>query len=376
MNRSGRIFQRGGIWWISFYAPDPNDRTRKKEFRLSTRIRVETKSPPRACAQMLQEYTTQITIGNFTPNADKVRFDDLVDGLWQDYKLNMRVSLKTARCHQANLRPFWSRIAPLNYSEALNKKYKTLRMEAGAAIATINREIAHLNHMMRLAIEDKKLPYLPPLKLFPKEQETIREGFLEPGDFYNILSAIAGWRRDFVEFCYLAGWRCGKVRGLEWKQVFLNADKPYIRHLAPTNSTKQPPKDLPLTGRLLEIIQACVTRRDVACSYVFHRKSQQVKEALIRLCWYRACVEKGYMAAQHKKGQRLLIHDFRRSMARNMDEIGVSQKTIMDRGGWRNPSMFLRYRIGSNDDQARANEKLENYIEAHRVPKVEKINEN
>jgi integrase len=368
---NGRIFKRGAVWWISFYGPHPTDKTKRKEYRESTGIKVETKNPPKAAVSFLHEHTGQVWQGTFIEKAEKVTFEDLVEAHKQDYKLNGFVSLGSLTSIQKHLRPFWSRFLPINYSETLGKKYREMRLDEGAAVASINAEMAALNHSMKLLQTTKRLPLTPPLELFPKSMETVREGFLEPGDFYAVLAHLENdWQKEFCEFAYLTGWRSGRIKTLEWSNVFLNADPPYIHHMIASNrSTKKAPSDLPLTGRLLELVQIRSEKRDVSSNLVFRTDVGRVHHN-IRRAWYRACVSAGYMKADHAKGSRLLIHDFRRSAARNLDKAGVSQKTIMARAGWTGTSMFMRYRIGNNEDQIEANSVYENYIKAHSHAKI------
>ena len=47
----------------------------------------------------------------------------------------------------------------------------------------------------------------------------------------------------------------------------------------------------------------------------------------------------------------LLVHDMRRSAARNLRRAGVSEGTIMQTGGWRTRSMLDRYNIQNRLDQ-------------------------
>jgi integrase len=323
-NTQGRVFKRGLTYWISFYGPDQENKGRSKEYRVSTGIKVgNEKTPPRAAFQMLRDYTGRIWAGDFVPKADKVTFDDLVEGLKQDYRLNNRVSLDTAGRHLQHLRPFWSRVAPINYSIAMGKKYAELRLDEGAAVATVNREMACLNHMLKLAWENDQLPPMKKFKMLPGEK--VREGFFEPGDFYKILDELESWRRNFIEWAYLTGWRSGKVKALEWRQVFLNNIPPVIR-LDEGSITKKTPTELPLTGRLLEIIKEQEALREPSCPNVFHNRGHRIGN--IRKAWYNACQRAGYLPKDHTKEQRenLLIHGFRRSMARNLSEAGVGAR--------------------------------------------------
>ena len=52
-----------------------------------------------------------------------------------------------------------------------------------------------------------------------------------------------------------------------------------------------------------------------------------------------------------------ILHDFRRSAARELRRAGVAESTIMDIGGWKTRSMFKRYAIKDTRDIKAAIEK-------------------
>jgi integrase len=71
-------------------------------------------------------------------------------------------------------------------------------------------------------------------------------------------------------------------------------------------------------------------------------------------------LRKEWEAARKKaKFPTLLIHDLRRSGARNLVGAGVDEKTVMIIGGWKTRSVFMRYQIVSTKNIDDAMEKLE-----------------
>jgi integrase len=55
----------------------------------------------------------------------------------------------------------------------------------------------------------------------------------------------------------------------------------------------------------------------------------------------------------------LLVHDMRRTAARNFRRAGVAEGVIMRVGGWKTPSVFERYNIVDQRDIREALHKLE-----------------
>jgi integrase len=92
--------------------------------------------------------------------------------------------------------------------------------------------------------------------------------------------------------------------------------------------------------------------------------------------WERACAAVGEgtrvkMVAESLPGAKLkrkhvwhqydglLVHDLRRSAARNMRAAGVPESVIMAIGGWKTRAVFDRYAIVSTDDVVTAMRKVE-----------------
>ncbi|MGO9575894.1 MAG: AAA family ATPase [Terriglobales bacterium] len=85
-------------------------------------------------------------------------------------------------------------------------------------------------------------------------------------------------------------------------------------------------------------------------SFVFTRSDgKPVRD--FRGTWAKACKDAGVPG--------LLIHDLRRTAARNLRRAGVAEGVIMKIGGWRTRSVFERYAIVSQADIAEALGRLE-----------------
>ncbi len=99
------------------------------------------------------------------------------------------------------------------------RDYGGLRLEEGAARATINNELAALGRMLTLAARDGRLPARPAV---PKLRvDNARSGFVEPADFDALCAALPARLVPPTRFAYLSGWRRGEVIGLTWRQVDL-----------------------------------------------------------------------------------------------------------------------------------------------------------
>jgi integrase len=332
----GTVYQRGTRWVIDFYVSG-------KRIRETVKGAVSEKQ----ARQKLRERIAQIQTKTFIRYEEKLGFENLVRLIENEYNLKQRRGVNTMRIHLKHLREFFRYHRAIDIQPEPVQRYQLHRKSQGAAPATINRETACLHHMLVLAVDMRKLSRVP--KFEKLEGERIREGFLAWGEFDCILREINGrWRKNLIEFLFLTGWRSGKGKSLEWRQVFLNEQQPWIK-AAPGAATKRTGQDLPLTGELLRIIREQAETRLLDCPYVFHNRGRKVGD--LRKSWRSACRRAGLDGK--------LIHDFRRSAARNLTSLGVPQQVIMARCGWRTVSTFARYRIVDHADQIAANDAID-----------------
>lgn len=71
--------------------------------------------------------------------------------------------------------------------------------------ATINRELAWLKHMFRLAVDAGKLMTRPKITLL--QEDNARQGFFEHEQYHAVLKHLPDELRPVVTFAYITGWR-------------------------------------------------------------------------------------------------------------------------------------------------------------------------
>ena len=79
---------------------------------------------------------------------------------------------------------------------------------------------------------------------------------------------------------------------------------------------------------------------------MFHRDGQPLGIGAIRSAWKRATKRAGLAGR--------LVHDLRRTAARDFRRAGVSEGEVMKLCGWETRSMFDRYNVIDEQDLARA----------------------
>ncbi len=118
--------------------------------------------------------------GTYVPGADRTTFEDLATLLLNEYRANGRRSLDRVEDAVAHLRECFGGDKARTITTDRTIAYVRQRQEAGAANATINRELAALKRMFRLGEIAGKVARRPHVALL--EERNVRTGFFEEAD--------------------------------------------------------------------------------------------------------------------------------------------------------------------------------------------------
>lgn len=351
MRGSGRVFRRTSrgrelsIWWLDYSVHnerhrEPSGTTSKKEAQ-----------------RLLREKMGARENGKMTGRPDRVTFRELRALAERQYTLDGRKSLdrlKAALDHLERVLGAESRAPDLTASRL--DTYAEKRKAEGAARATVNYELAAMRRAFRLGIEKGVLAAMPVIKL-PKVRNA-RSGFFADGDFAALVLELPADIQPLVRFLRLTGWRRSEALNLTWDQVDLDGS---VIRLADVDTKGGEPRLFPfkLAPELLQLIEARYAAR--SGPFVFHRSGRRIGVCALRGAWRRACTRAGL-------GGRI-VHDLRRTAARDLRRKGLSEGVIMKLCGWRTRSMFDRYNVIDEDDLARSVELAFNGTPAaHRAP--------
>ena len=236
----------------------------------------------------------------------------------------------------------------------------TPKIPRTTARATVNRELALLDRMFHLAIENGAIlygPHIPTLKEAPP-----RKGFLEADQFAAIVRHLDVYLAPIARFAYITGWRVpSEILTLKWSQVDFNARVSPSQVVAGTvtiavgDDKNERGRVFPLTAELRRVLLAQRTLRDkcrkrgILSPYVFVRisKTGLVAQVVAFLpAWHRATRKAGLPGK--------LPHDFRRTAARNLVRAGVPESVAMRLTGHKTRAVFERYNIVADSDLAAA----------------------
>ncbi len=336
----GSLYRRGETWWLLYY----HNGKRIRESSKSTRKMVAKK--------LLEQRTGEIARGK-TPGIyfDKVTFDELAEDFLADYRINQRKSLSHAKVRVNHLVVFFGGLSATAIDMPRVRRYIEIRLEEGASVATVNRELEALRRMLNLGAMAQKVGRVPPIKNL-KENNT-RKGFFEREDFLELREVLPAYLKGFVTFAYRSGWRKSEIMAIKWSQV---DRKRGIVTLNPGETKNDAARTLYLDGELKEVIECQWQMRmekERLTPFVFTNNVGSDKIGDFRKAWKTGCQQAGIGAK--------LFHDLRRTAVRDLVRAGVPERVVMMITGHKTRSIFDRYNIVSDTDLKAAMEKQSAY---------------
>ena len=238
---------------------------------------------------------------------DRVTFDTLATGYLDDYVLRRLRTLDTARGRVANLRAVFGGWEAMRITTEAIRDYQRARRTTGAAAATVNRETSALSRMFHLGVRAARLAQRP---IFPErlDENGPRQGFFEHAEYKAVRRHLPRPYQDVLDFAYFSGWRKREILELRWDEV--------------------------------------------GAPLVFTREDTTVRAW--RRAWPAACRQAGVPGR--------LLHDCRRTTARNLVRAGVPERVAMVLTGHQTRAIFDRYCIVNEADLHHAGAQLVTYL--------------
>ncbi len=341
----GSIYLRGKTYWLKYYHNG-------KPIRESAQTDKKT-----VAKRLLEQREGEISQGKI-PGVyfDKVTFDNLAEDLIADYKINERKSLDRVELSVKHLSEVFEGKKVPSITTPLVNRYVTRRLEAGAAKATINRELSALKRMLNLGAKSTppkvdRVPHIPMLK-----ENNTRKGFFSHQEFILFRSVLPDYMKAVVTFAYKTGWRKSEILNLKWGQV----DRAQgTVSLDPGETKNEQARTVYLDTELKALIENQWNRRKESKNllpYVFLNREGTGRIKDFRDTWKTACTNS-------KIGAKTL-HDFRRTAVRNMTRAGVPERVAMMVSGHKTRSVFERYNIVNDGDLRLAAKRQEAYLES------------
>jgi integrase len=206
----GSLYRRGAVWWIKYYVDG-------RPMRESTGFTQE-----KAARNELKKREGRAASGQpILPRADRIRHEEIAEDLRTHYKTARadRVVPRWAQASLGRLDAFFTGWRVVTITPALVGEYVQRRQLAGAANGTINRELAVLLRMLRLADEHGKLLRLPVIRKL--QEASPRAGFFERAAYEAVRCRLRPDLQVAVTIAYTYGWRVQEIVGLDRRQLDL-----------------------------------------------------------------------------------------------------------------------------------------------------------
>jgi integrase len=216
---------------------------------------------PEKASAFLARRVCEIATGKFAGLAvERITVGELIRDVEQDYVVNERKDLPILKLRiKAHLEKRFDKIRAADFGTANVKAYVAFRKRAGAANATINRELAIVRRAFSLGFEHDppkvaRIPHIPAL-----EENNVRTGFLEHSEYLALREALPEELKMLLVVGYHTGVRRGELINIRWAQVDLKVRR--IRLEVGTTKNKEG-RYLPLYGEMAEWLKMARSIRD------------------------------------------------------------------------------------------------------------------
>ncbi len=336
---AGRLFRpvagdghKSAVWWMDYTVN-------------GARHRVSTHTTVKGDAQ--DQLRTQIgdrKDGKIIGRPDRVTLHELRTLHETQYDLDgLRSKERVTQCWNHLERLLGAETRVLDVNPTRLDAYAKARLAAAAARQTVNNELSALRRGFSLAMEKGILATAPKIKL--ARVDNAREGFFEEDDFAAVLLELPAYARPVIRFLRVTGWRVGEAIALDWTRV--DWERQGVQLSARQTKGKRA-RLFPfgLAPDLKAVLEAAWATRDGLFVFQGAKRAHQVAYQTLLHDWQAATKRAGC--------EGRLMHDLRRTAARDFRTAGVDEGTIMALCGWRTRAMFDRYNIVSDVDLAAA----------------------
>ncbi|WP_366521851.1 tyrosine-type recombinase/integrase [Herbaspirillum rubrisubalbicans] len=222
---------------------------------------------------------------------------------------------------------YLSGIRLLDIDRQVIESLRTEKIASGASNATVNRMLALLRAILKLAVTDWNwLPTVPHIRLLREPSRRIR--YLSPAQASRLLAELPPHLAAMAAFSLATGLRRSNVTGLCWTQV--NLDRRIVLFHGDEMKNGRP-FAIPLNDDAMRIL---LVRMGSHPQYVFTYKGKKIVQASTA-AWYKALGRAGISDFRW--------HDLRHTWASWHIQSGTPLLALQELGGWESVEMVRRY---------------------------------
>lgn len=368
----GFVYRRGNMYWIGF------GHGGQKYLEPACPVDPEARDLGEGEAyKVLQRRIAEVITGaSAGPRERHVTVAQLFEAVERDYRLRKLRSLENMVGRwELNVRPFFAHRRAKEVTNEHINQYIDLRQQQGAKGGTIARELGLLRRAYKLGMRGNP-PKVRVMPYFPQFADPKRTGYMEIEQHDAFAAACRElvrrgevWLEAVFEAAYTFGWRWSEIVLLRvWQVRFTSPTAGYI-HLEADTTKNLEARDAPMDERwcprLMELLRHLVRGKE-RDDYVFTRGKNQRPVKRFDKLWDKVCARAGVSAD-------LLLHDLRRTAARNLIAAGIPESRVLKICGWKTDSMLRRYAIVNDRDLRTEMAKLGEYAERTRQDRAEVV---
>jgi integrase len=344
--------KESAVWWYEFV-------WKGKRIRASTKVTNERKARNIEAAHRtrlaegrlgIEERQAAPTLREFAPAFEKAIETKCADtpATVAFYKSKLAFLLKFEPLASARLDEI-DEAAIDDYTEQRARQIS--RRQRLLSRASVNRELATLRRLLRLAKKRKLITSAPEVKLLSGEHE--REFTLTQEQESLYLGAAPEWLGQLAMFMLDTGARMKETLGAEWPNIHLEpaagAKLGYVK-IAWQTAKGAKSRNVPLTARVVEMLRSIGPHK---AGHVFHRGDGTQL--------YQTWVNQQHAAVRKllKLPEEFVPHSFRHTYGTRLGEAGADAFTIMRLMGHSSVTVSQRYVHPTPETLERAVDRLQ-----------------
>jgi len=302
-----RLYKRGTVWWADF--------GRGRRESAGTTEKTEARRWAEHRAVQLWE-SEKLGVAHHTWREAMLAY------------LDERQHLKSLNDAKDRLRWIDQRLAhkPLRAITQHTVEDLIAELQIGRAAGTVNRYMAALGAVLRVAVRKGWLEAVPHIRKLKERNQRTR--WITPEEAAALLRELPAHLNVMAAFALCTGLRASNIQNLQWGQVSIERRVAWV---AADNFKSGKAHTVPLNDAAITVLKNQLGAHDV---WVFPRDNKPVGKVSTR-AWHLACERAGISDFR--------FHDLRHTWASWHIMRGTPLQVLMELGGWNSLDMVLRY---------------------------------
>jgi integrase len=350
------LYKRGETWWMSFTA---NGKQKCESTKTTNK---------RSAQKILDRRTAEILEGRFHLVASTAPKLEAYSRQFLDTIRNPNTKKRYASS-RANLQAYFGDVSLARITTDAIEGFKTARIALGVRPATVNRDLAVLRRMLKIAAKRRLLPVSPfsDVEMFEERKDRRQPHILTFEEEERLLSKAPNHIRVLVVVILETGLRSRReALALSWRDIDFADETIQIRQ----SKSLAGVRSVPMTPRCKAELLAWRNARGPEFSeHVFANPSRPSKHLTdVRVAWENALKDAGLDA--------FWIYDLRHTFASRITEAGAPQIFVAQLMGHSNPNILQTYAKAIDEYRRSAIRKLGEFRQLRLVKPMNHGDEN